>query len=61
MPVKMAKDARRNKRTMSECFDNFYQELDTHSKVMTQIMSVVATIQPLYLILQNKIGGPYQA
>lgn len=37
----MAKDARRNKKAMFECFDHFYQELDTHSKTMTQIMLVV--------------------
>lgn len=36
----MTKNARRNKKAMFECFDNFYQELDTHTKGMTQIMLV---------------------
>lgn len=53
----MTKDVRRNNKTIFECFDHFYQELDTHSKAMTQIMSVFAVIQPFYLILQNKNGG----
>lgn len=58
MPGEMARDARRRKKTMPECFDHFYEELDTDSKA-TLIMSVFATIQPFYLILQDKNGGFY--
>ena len=57
----MTKDARRSKKTMFEYFDHFYQELDTHSKAMTQIMSMSAIIQPFHLILPNKNGDFYQA
>lgn len=60
LPGETAKDARRNKKSMFEYFDHFDQELDTHSKTMTQIISIFSVIQPLHLILQNK-KGDYQA
>lgn len=57
----MTKCARRSKKAMFQYSDHFYQELDTHSKAMTQIMSIYAIIQPFHLILPNKNGDFYQA
>lgn len=61
MPGEMTKYASIDKKTMSECFGNFYWELDTHSKSMAQIMSIITIIQPFISFFQNKNGGFYQA